>query len=220
MPNDQILSINGENLEGKSNASAMECLRTAMQSAAMKDHIDLIVKRKIDHVSSSTSQSLAGSTRKLSELGLVESPIDVGSDSEFVLQRAAATAARNRLDSPRSRPKSAGHRLKTSPLVPHRTTTTSTTAQNPVINYPGDHENEEKVLRKRMRPGDPNEETAVEKDGGGGGGGGGDEGEEVESPFQRDAVGRLSMSERRKTALDPSNSKVYQERQQKMAGRL
>ena len=39
-----------------------------------------------------------------------------------------------------------------------------------------------------------------------------------DSPFQRDAVGRLSMSERRKTALDPSSSKVYQERQQKMAG--
>lgn len=41
---------------------------------------------------------------------------------------------------------------------------------------------------------------------------------ERDSPFQRDAVGRLSMSERRKTALDPSSSKVYQERQQKMAG--
>ena len=39
-----------------------------------------------------------------------------------------------------------------------------------------------------------------------------------DSPFQRDAVGRLSMSERRKTALDPSSSKVYQERQQKLAG--
>eukprot|EP00118_Oscarella_pearsei_P002071 m.9397 g.9397 ORF g.9397 m.9397 type:complete len:1096 (+) comp21331_c0_seq1:119-3406(+) len=222
MPNDQILVINDESLEAKSNAAAMECLRTAMYSAAMKETIELVIKRKQDG-----TQSLAGSTRKLSEIGISESPIDIGSDSELVQK------AKKRLESPKGRPKSAGHKLKKSPLVPVRSKakqegSEADAAAPPVAMATAiamatarTRSRSDSGSRAPLVTSDPELETAVERspektaddDASP------DESESADSPFQRDAVGRLSMSERRKTALDPSHSKVYQERQQKMAER-
>jgi hypothetical protein len=342
LPNDQIVAINNEVLDNKSNATAMECLRTAMQSNPPNNIIDLVIRRRPD--SKNTILRPLGVRRPSVGSGH-ESAIDIGCDadqeSDTAISPEPAFRQRRKSLPTSTRPQSASksfdkssknrhsmiavhersrsddftrsgqesplkgsphfssspltprslHSSQKSPKSPHQIPVSKNSSEStnisslsetlnssptrhrsavsmssinleigdkngsktslasanpsPLVLPTRQHEQHEQKsdntnkpvstspsqkrientiilvsnsesLEPQLKSSGIEQESPTENEGVRDGS---PDTTARDSPFQRDAVGRLSMSERRKTALDPSSSKVYQERQQKMAVR-